>query len=260
MKKTAKKMGKVLCMAALAAALGACGQKETAAPEESQAVESQAAESESEETAEETEEKETGEPEGESKTDASEEADEAASDDETASGDEADSSEAAEESVSSDEQEEAQEPSAGEESQAAQDVSAAEGEAEAAAMTVSDIYSQITQSVSLNAPMIAPDDFIVNYYGIDVKALDEYVFSMSEAATSAETVVILKAKNEADTGALSAALQVVIDERRAEMENYLPDQFQIVDKSSVQTRGKYVYLVISEQAGSIQPIIEAGIQ
>ena len=104
------------------------------------------------------------------------------------------------------------------------------------------------------------DDFISNYYGIDVNTLDEYVFSMSEIATSAETVVILKAKDGGSTGQLSTSLQTVIDQKKAETENYLPDQFQIVDKSSVQVSGNYVYLVISPHADSINPIIQAGIQ
>ncbi len=120
-----------------------------------------------------------------------------------------------------------------------------------------DIYTEITQAVSLNSPMLVPNDFIMNYYGIDVSTLDEYVFSMSEAAISAETVVILKAKDAAATEALRASLQTVIDQKRSEMENYLPDQFQIVDRSSVQVKGNYVYLVISEQADTISQIIQA---
>ncbi len=120
------------------------------------------------------------------------------------------------------------------------------------AKSVQDIYTEITQAVSLNSPMLVPNDFIMNYYGIDVSTLDEYVFSMSEAAISAETVVILKAKDAAATEALRASLQTVIDQKRSEMENYLPDQFQIVDRSSVQ-----VYLVISEQADTISQIIQA---
>lgn len=125
--------------------------------------------------------------------------------------------------------------------------------------SVSAIYEEISQSVALNSPMLVPDDFIMNYYGIDVSTLEEYVFSMSEAAISAETVVILKAKDAGSTGALSASLQMVIDQKRSEMENYLPDQFQIVDKSSVQVQGNYVYLVISSQADAINRIIQADI-
>ena len=114
--------------------------------------------------------------------------------------------------------------------------------------------------MALNAPMVLPDEFISNYYGVDVSTLDEYVFSMSEAAISAETVVILKAKDTGSIDDLAASLQTVIDQKRSEMENYLPDQFQIVDKSSVHVEGNYVYLVISEQADAISQIILDGIR
>ncbi len=82
---------------------------------------------------------------------------------------------------------------------------------------------------------------------------------MSEEATSAETVAIMKVKEEGDVESIKAALQVLVDEKRGEMEDYLPDQFEIVDKSEVKTKGNYVYLVISEQADAITKIIENGI-
>lgn len=129
----------------------------------------------------------------------------------------------------------------------------------ASAKPVKEIYGEIEQSVELYSPVPMADSFISNYYGIDPEKLEEYVFVMSEEATSAETVVIMKVKDEADVEKISAALQVVVDEKRGEMENYLPEQFEIVDKSSVKSKGNYVYLVISESQDAIVKIIEEGI-
>ena len=126
--------------------------------------------------------------------------------------------------------------------------------------SVSDIYTEIETSVTLYSPFCWDDDYISNYYGIDVSTLDEYVFSISEDATSAEAVIIMKAKDASDIAALSDCLQVVVDEKKNEMENYLPEQFEIVKKSSVQTKDNYVWLVISENADAITKIIEDGIQ
>ena len=122
--------------------------------------------------------------------------------------------------------------------------------------TVNEIYQEITEQVSLESPVCMDDDFISNYYGIDVSTLEEYVFSMSEDATQAETVVLMKAKDGADTGEIVSALETVVDEKKNEMENYLPEQFEIVEKSDVKTRDRYVWLVISQQADSITDIIE----
>ena len=135
-----------------------------------------------------------------------------------------------------------------------------ESEPEAAsgeALSVQEIYDLVTESVTLISPVIMQDNFIENYYNIDPALLEEYVFSMSEEATSAETVVIMKLKDKADADKISAALPLVIEEKSGEMENYLPGQYDIVKKSAVKTEGSYVYLVISEQADAIEKIIEA---
>ena len=102
------------------------------------------------------------------------------------------------------------------------------------AKSVQDIYEEITQKVELCSPVTMTDSFISNYYGIDPDKLEEYVFSMSEDATSAETIIIMKVRNEADTEEISAALETVRDEKSGEMKDYLPAQFEIVDKVSLQ--------------------------
>lgn len=131
--------------------------------------------------------------------------------------------------------------------------------ADSTAKSIADIYQEITQSVSLQSPQCMDDDFISNYYGIDAASLEEYVFSMSEDATQAETVIILKVKNTDDVKGLTDSLQTVVDEKKNEMENYIPEQFAIVEKSKAQTKDNYVWLVISENADAIADIIENGL-
>ena len=135
-------------------------------------------------------------------------------------------------------------------------VEQSEAEETVNARPVKEIYEDIKQAVELHSPVEMADSFISNYYGIDPEKLEEYIFVMSEEATSAETIVIMKVKDEGDVEKISEALQVVVDEKRGEMENYLPEQFEIVDKSSVKSKGSYVYLVISESGDTIVQMIE----
>ncbi len=156
-------------------------------------------------------------------------------------------------STGAEEPPEAGEPSGAEETPGTEELS------EAVVRSVYEIYQEIEGRVSLHSPVVAQDSFISNYYGIDVAGLEDYVFVMSEEATSAETIAIMEVKDSEDIEPVCSALQLVLDEKRSEMENYLPEQFQIVDKSSVKTKGNYVYLVISEQAKEIETIIEGEI-
>lgn len=100
------------------------------------------------------------------------------------------------------------------------------------------------------------EDFILNYYGIDVSALEEYVFSISEDAAQAETVIIMKVKNTEDLKEFTDCLQTIVEDKKSEMENYIPEQFQIVAQSKVQTKGYYIWLIISDSADDITDIIE----
>ena len=122
--------------------------------------------------------------------------------------------------------------------------------------SVNEIYQEIKGKVELHSMVSMPDEFITNYYGVDTDALEEYIFAMSEDAVSAETVIIMKAKDSEKIHGLPTALQMVIDEKKAEMENYLPEQYDIVSKSDVKVSGAYVYLVISDHADQIQNIIQ----
>ncbi len=125
------------------------------------------------------------------------------------------------------------------------------------AKSIDEIYQEIGQTVTLQSPQCMDDDFISNYYGIDASMLEEYVFSMSEDAAQAETIIIMKLKNTDDLASLQDSLQTVVDEKKNEMENYIPEQFAIVEKSKVQTKENYIWLVISENADAITDIIES---
>ena len=125
--------------------------------------------------------------------------------------------------------------------------------------SIDEIYRESGQTVTLQSPQCMDDDFISNYYGIDASMLEEYVFSMSEDAAQAETIIIMKLKNTDDLASLQDSLQTVVDEKKNEMENYIPEQFAIVEKSKVQTKENYIWLVISENADAITDIIESGL-
>ncbi|MCM1136495.1 MAG: DUF4358 domain-containing protein [Clostridium sp.] len=132
--------------------------------------------------------------------------------------------------------------------------------ADAKAASPQDIYKLVEKSVELPSMVEGDDDFISNYYGIDPANLDSYVFACAEYSTLATSVIIMKAKDEAVVETLVSSLNTVIEQKAAEMEGYIPEQYDIVADSSVKTEGLYVYLVIAENAGDIEAIISAALK
>ena len=127
--------------------------------------------------------------------------------------------------------------------------------AEASDMEPRQIFEEIAEQVTLPDMFFADDDFIFNYYGIDPASLESYVFTMADSPVLADSVVILKAKNAADTGALAELLQVVKEGKEAEMDNYAPEAYDVAHAAEVRIEGNYIFLVMSPDAAAIENII-----
>lgn len=148
-----------------------------------------------------------------------------------------------------------------EEAEGAGDAAAGSQDGESAKeVSVQDIYKSVGESMELPSMVEGDDDFISNYYGIDPSNLDSYVFASAEDATLATSVIIMKAKSEDAVAAIEASLNTVKDQKAAEMQGYIPEQYDIVADSSVKTEGLYIYLVIAENAGDIESMISAALK
>ncbi|SFG16490.1 DUF4358 domain-containing protein [Oribacterium sp. WCC10] len=129
--------------------------------------------------------------------------------------------------------------------------------AQVASVAPSDIYNKVT---GLLPGMVTVDaNYISNYYGIDASQLEGYVFAMAEDVTKADTVAILEAKDAASVSTLVGQLSAVQQQKAQELQDYMPEQYQIVAASAVKTLGKYVYLVMSSNSAAIEQTIASSI-
>ena len=127
-------------------------------------------------------------------------------------------------------------------------------------VSVQSVYEAVGAAVELPSMIEGDDNFISNYYGIDPADLEEYVFAEAEDATLASAVIIMKVKSEDAVERIVDSLNTVINQKSAEMQDYIPEQYEIVADSSVKTEGLYVYLVIAENAGDIESVIQSALK
>ena len=118
-----------------------------------------------------------------------------------------------------------------------------------------EIYQEIIETVEQPEMVTLNDNYIANYYGMDLSLLEDYLFASAEDVIYADTIVLIKVKEESSTQTIKDVLDTVIAQKKLELENYLPEQFQVVEKSEIVVTGSYVYLVISEKAEEIQSVI-----
>lgn len=118
--------------------------------------------------------------------------------------------------------------------------------------TLEEVYTQMIDNVEMPLMVRMDEDYITNYYGIDLTAFDEYVFAAAEDVLLAENIILVKVKDGQSTEPVVSILEKIIKQKKAELESYLPEQFKIVEKSSVVTKGNYVILIISSKKGELE--------
>lgn len=118
--------------------------------------------------------------------------------------------------------------------------------------SLEEIYTKMVESVEMPQMVLMDEDYITNYYGIDLTAFDEYVFAAAEDVLLAENIILVKVKDGQSTEPVVSILEKIIKQKKAELESYLPEQFKIVEKSSVVTKGNYVILIISSKKGELE--------
>lgn len=123
-------------------------------------------------------------------------------------------------------------------------------------LSLQQIYEEITAGVELCSPMLLTDEILLNYYNINAEDLDAYVFAMSEDATSAEMVVMMEIQDAAKMEEVKTNLETELSYKKYVLEDYLPEEYEIVNSAEIRTNGSYLWLVVSHNEAQISEIIE----
>ena len=92
------------------------------------------------------------------------------------------------------------------------------------------------------------DNYISNYYGINVADLDQYVFAQSKGSKSAETIVIFKCDDKDKRAEYMTAVENAMNQKYDELSNYnLPEEAKLVKdfKDFYQKVVLYIWLFLT---------------
>ncbi len=130
---------------------------------------------------------------------------------------------------------------------------------ETASVSLNDVYNRIAGSVSLPEMYFADEGFMLNYYGIDSSKLDDYVFASSMDSTRADSVILIRLKDESSAYEVVGGLNMLLEQMNAELENYNPEANELVKAAKVRRNGKNIDLVIHSDRNTILSIIDSSL-
>lgn len=125
--------------------------------------------------------------------------------------------------------------------------------------SLSKLYEDLQNNVEFEATMEAPEEYVENAFGITSEDYEDGCIYIADSELSACTIAILKTTDKDKMENLVELLKEYKSSKEDELEDYLPEQYDLVKNSKVVTKGEYVYLVISEQSSDIIKFIEAAL-
>ncbi|MCL2322660.1 MAG: DUF4358 domain-containing protein [Oscillospiraceae bacterium] len=113
---------------------------------------------------------------------------------------------------------------------------------------LNDTYAKIDKAGVLPLMVSVSKDDIENLYGINTDDLKQYVFKIAVEGTLADEVVLIEVKDSSKVSEIEKRLQTRLDNKAEEAKSYSPEQYAIIMKSSVETKGNYVSIIVSPNA------------
>ena len=109
--------------------------------------------------------------------------------------------------------------------------------------------------------MFFPDeDTMMNFLGIDAKDCKQYMVAICAEGMRSDEVWLIQAKNASSLEKLKKLAETRIEAKKDETVSYAPDQYVVVEKAVVLTKGNYLALLISPDVDALKAGFEAAFQ
>lgn len=89
---------------------------------------------------------------------------------------------------------------------------------------------------------------VKRYYGLNSADFEGVLLYTSKDSISAEEILMVKTKTDRQIQMLRDAIWNRLESRKDSFENIAPDQLPVLDKAQILVRGRYVFLVVSQEA------------
>ena len=117
-----------------------------------------------------------------------------------------------------------------------------------------DICTAMTASGKLPEMLALDGEEIYDLIGIAPEDCAEITWLIAEDGLLADEIAVLTAVDEAAAKRCEALLATRVEARKAEFENYLPEQAAVMKKAVLLRSGLHLALIVSPEAAALQAI------
>lgn len=123
------------------------------------------------------------------------------------------------------------------------------------AAVMTDIKTQVT-SIPQDMMDVNQDDLVNTYYGITADNYESYALSINLTGINVTEIAMFKASSDDAVKVIEEKLNARKASQENQMQNYLPEQYEIVKNCDVKVDGSYVTFFVGEDAQQMTDIFE----
>lgn len=98
-------------------------------------------------------------------------------------------------------------------------------------------------------------EYIENTLNIPMEKINSYIGKIPIVNVNANMYIIIEAKEQEDINEIQEKLETFLVSYKKEWESFLLSEYDLLFESKVKVKGKYVYLIISENSKKLEDYI-----
>lgn len=117
---------------------------------------------------------------------------------------------------------------------------------------ISEIEDTVMKSFDTSDMIKLDDKKLERVYGISADEVDEYFAYVSTSNIKADEVAVFKVKDSEDIEGIKSRIGERMVQLGTSFKDYLPEQYNLIEKHTLGVKGNYVFLAVSKDGESIK--------
>lgn len=124
---------------------------------------------------------------------------------------------------------------------------------------ISDLKAEIEESVDLSNMNLGDRDDLEKLYDIEPDDLEDFLLYIPGTNISANEIAILKVKDKDkdQIDNIKEKISLRIENQSTNFKDYLPEEYFLIEKHLLKTKGNYILFTISEDVETIENIFDS---
>lgn len=123
-------------------------------------------------------------------------------------------------------------------------------------ISVQMVMDEMLSQAEIQDPLVLSEADMLDFFGIKGEDMAEFAAVTCANGISAQEIVLVKAENEACAELIEEKLESRLENRKAEFENYLPDQYDILTQCEVEQDDVYVCMILHPEHEKLEKLYD----